>query len=416
MHIHSLRKVSHYDLTVFPDANRSLFWVELPNVRLEGRSIHYPNCLLQTSEGTLINPYDERVMSLQKDSFYDGNEWEIPTRDPPSQTESEDVFFFVYNVDNYYHFIYDTLPILYSYFEYRKLNPSCKLLIQTSHPSKKAFAPFVLEFLESLGISEYILADANTLYKKIIVSTSFTHGGQSNDPPAKASFTVWRRCLSKESYPTLPKRFYISRRSWVHGKTDNLGTNYTQRRKCENETELVALLESYGIQELFTELLTTDEKLALFANAELVVGVVGGGMCNLLFSPPSTKSLCIQTPYFLDINARFRHSMDHTRILYSDCSIHAPAEQKFLLFSRVRITNPESPLHGRIGEVEGVSGSTYALRLSSNDVAGFSQDFPMDTVYVDESELDAVDKGLNSPFLCDLSKLEADLKTLLDLD
>jgi hypothetical protein len=189
-----------------------------------------------------------------------------------------------------------------------------------------------------------------------------------------------------------------------------MGTNYTTRRKCENEDEVVALLESYGITEIFTELLSTEEKTALFSKAELVVGVVGGGMCNLLFSPAETKSLCITTPYFMDINNRFRFSMEHTQLNYSDCTKHS-GNTKFLLFSRVRVIVGEDK--GKIGEVEGVENG-YTVRLSSNDVAGFSQDFPMETCVFKEEELEAVDLGLNSPFVCDLVQLESDLKKLLE--
>ena len=40
------------------------------------------------------------------------------------------VFFFIYNVENYYHFIYDTLPYLYYYFEVKKSVSNLKLLIE----------------------------------------------------------------------------------------------------------------------------------------------------------------------------------------------------------------------------------------------------------------------------------------------
>jgi hypothetical protein len=132
------RRVKH-----FPDPIRESFVIQLQNVRLTGRSIHYPNCLLQTTDG-LINPYDERVMSLQKDTFYDGDKWAPPSKQPPSkQVCSDPVYFFIYNVDNYYHFIYDSLPILAGYFSMRETNPSLQLLIQTSHPTKQSLPPFV---------------------------------------------------------------------------------------------------------------------------------------------------------------------------------------------------------------------------------------------------------------------------------
>jgi hypothetical protein len=388
------------------DSNRPLFTVKLENVQLTGRNIHYPNCLLQINNA-LTNPYDERVMSLKKDSFYDNNEWSLSPLSPSKQ-HTNPVFFFVYNVDNYFHFVYDTLPILASYFKLKEAYPTLELLLQTSHPTKEKFSPFVLEMLQSLNIHSYRLADSDTLYSSVFVSTSLTHGGQSNDPPSLHSYSIWNRLLTN-STDRLPKRFYISRRSWIHGKTDNIGTNYTTRRKCMNEDALVELLKTYNIEEIFTELLTTHQKLALFKNADLVVGIVGGGMCNLLFSPPETKSLCITTPHFLTINERFKYSMDHTKILYSNSATLAAYQGQFPLYSRVKVK-----ASGAVGEVEETKDNQYRITLSSNDVAGFSQDFPMESKWFSEESLEAVDNGLNSPFEIQLDQLEQHLKSLLN--
>lgn len=407
MRIAPIRCVNMSTNLVFEESKRGVLAVKLNDVVLTGRNIYYPNCLLkQKIADYLINPYDERVMSLMKDSFYDNNTWDfVPVA---SQQVAGEYFFFNYNVDNYFHFIYDTLPILYHFYELRKDYPALKLLIQTSHPTKKTFSPFVTEMLDILGVP-FVLADDCSEYETLFVGASLTHGGYSNEAPSKLAFNIWKRCVGSFSTDG-PRKFYISRRSWVHGKTENMGTNYTTRRKCENEDEVVALLESYGITEIFTELLSTEEKTALFSKAELVVGVVGGGMCNLLFSPAETKSLCITTPYFMDINNRFRYSMEHTQLNYSDCTKHS-GNTKFLLFSRVRVIVGEHK--GKIGEVEGVENG-YTVRLSSNDVAGFSQDFPMATCVFNEEDLEAVDLGLNSPFICDLVQLESDLKKLLE--
>ena len=408
MRIASLRCVNMSSNLHFEDSKRGVLVVKLNDVVLTGRNIHYPNCLLkEQSTDYLINPYDERVMSLMKNCFYDNDKWDfVPVA---SQQVAGEYFFFNYNVDNYFHFIYDTLPILYQFYELKKTYPDIKLLIQTSHPTKETFSPFVAEILNILDVP-YLLADDCSEYETLFVGTSLTHGGYSNEAPSELAFSVWKRCIGSLSTDG-PRKFYISRRSWVHGQTENMGTNYTMRRKCENEDAVVSMLENYGIVEIFTELLSTEEKTALFSKAELVVGIVGGGMCNLLFSPAETKSLCITTPYFMDINNRFRFSMEHTQLNYSDCTKHT-GNTKFLLYSRVRVIG-DSEHKGKIGEVEGVENG-YTVRLSSNDVAGFSQDFPMDVYVFNEEDLEAVDLGLNSPFECDIVQLESDLKKLLE--
>lgn len=414
MKITNLRDLSISEQNImFEDNQRESFVVCLKNVRLTGRNIHYPNCLLE-SEGQIINPYDERVMSLQKDSFYENDEF-IPefTHQElnPTQVNTSPLFFFIYNVDNYYHFVYDTLPILAHYFALKQNIPDLQLLITTSHPSKQTLPLFVKEFLAKLGVKEYTFASTTEEYESVYIGTSLTHGRKSNDSPSLEAFTVWNRLMSPI---TTPKRFYVSRRSWIHGKTENMGTNYTMRRKCMNEDEVVQLFARYGIEEIFTELLSTEQKVEYFKNADLVVGIIGGGVCNLLFSPPSTKSLIINTPYFLDINGRFKYSMDHTQILYSECASHILSVQKYKLYSRVKVVNCESENYGRIGEVEEYANDKYSVSLSSNDVAGFSQDFSFQKITFLENELEAVDNGLNSPFQVDIQMLERDLKLHLN--
>jgi hypothetical protein len=353
-------------------------------------------------------------MSLQRDSFYDNDSWNDPVFVVPDEECNTPVYFFVYNVDNYFHFLYDTLPYLVGYFELQKSIPNLELVLNTSHPTKRTLPPFVSEMLNLLLV-KWRFVEPTTLYKTVFVSTSLTHGRKSNEPPSQVAYSVWNRLADASRFVgETPKRFYISRRSWIHGKTENMGTNYTTRRCCKNEDAVVELLAKYGIQEVFTELLTTDEKIAYFRNAELVVGVVGGGMCNLLFSPPSTKAVCIHTPYFLDINKRFQYSMEHTALVVSDCTVHTPSPGKFKLFSRVRVIKEGNPYAGFVGEVEGYPrGGVVVVSVSSNNVAGFSQDFPMVKVEFDEDDLEAVDDGLNSPYTVDLTMLEQNLKKIL---
>lgn len=393
------------------DSIRDSFILELNNVNLSGRNLHYPNCLLEVDR-QLISPYDERVMSLKRDSFYDNDTWGGYISYTRLNIHTDPVFFFIYNVDNYYHFIYDTLSMLAGYFMMIEKYPSMKILINTAHPDKEKFTPFVLEFFEALGITDYIIPSKTTTYSKIFVSSSLTHGQKSNEPSSLLAQKVWKR-FNVDTQET-PRRFYISRRSWIHGKTENIGTNYTTRRKCMNEDDVVELLKKYDIQEVFTELLTTNDKLAYFKNAEVVVGVVGGGMCNLLFSPSTTKSLSINTPDFLVINKRFEHSMNHTKIVYSDSTTHYEKGVKFQLYTRVKVVNTENESYGLIGEVEGREGDVYKVRLSSNDIAGFSQNFNLNIKEFYEYEVEGIDNGLNSPYICDLVQLEVDLKNLLE--
>ena len=60
------------------------------------------------------------------------------------------------------------------------------------------------------------------------------------------------------------------------------------------------------------------EKIAMFSNAKVIAGPIGGGMCNVIFSPPETKVISINSPKFFDVNSRFEYSMSHTNLHHFD--------------------------------------------------------------------------------------------------
>lgn len=98
-------------------------------------------------------------------------------------------------------------------------------------------------------------------------------------------------------------------------------------------------------------------------------------MSNLLFSPATTKSVVIVTPEFLDINLRFKYSMEHTDITYFN-EIETYKEANTIpLFCRVKITS-EGNYKEKLGEIIEHDNMTnkYKVNISNNDVAGFNNE------------------------------------------
>lgn len=379
---------------VIKKSKRNIGYTKLENCIFCGRNNFYPNILL-FSNNALISPYDEKVMSLNKDTFYDNNEYDIAPNNPNKNVQYP-VFFFIYNFDNYYHFLYDTLPYLYTFFELKKKIPSLKLLCNYPNPFKKEFYRFNSEFLEKLmDKDDIILHEEDSIYKEMYISSSLTHGGFSNDPPENEIFDIYNKLSNNISLnvSNFPKRIYISRRTWFNKDVSNIGTNYTTRRKMMNEDILVEELKKYDIHEIFTENLSTDEKISLFSNADLVIGSIGGGMANLLFSKAETKSIVIVTPFFLDINSRFRYSMDHTNITYFNEVETYKENNEIPLYCRVKIND-----NGQIGEITNFKDNKYLISLSNNDVAGFNDQCQFDLKWYSKNEFDLLDHGLNSPY------------------
>jgi len=359
----------------------------------------YPICRVNGQ-----SPYDEQVMSMPTIIA------DIDQAETPSATSFHlgHFFFFIFNLDNYYHFIYDTLPYLTHYFELIKQTPSCKLLIPVSH----AFLPFQLEFLERLGITESQIVRSSHLgsYEHLYIPSSLTHGKDMEGMPlSNEIYSLEARSIWDRLRPST--KFYISRRTHIHNDMTNIGTNYTLRRRCINEDAVVNAVEHRGYKEIFCELLSTQEKIELFARATHIIGFIGGGLANLLFSRPDTQVGCIETPDFLRINQRFKHSMDHTQITYLPITKHAAYDGPYSLYTRVRAIS--GPYKDRIGELlEWSDEQGYRVNVSNNDIAGFAHNQIFTEVWISVKDLEPLDRGLNSPFECDIASLNCYLDGL----
>jgi capsular polysaccharide biosynthesis protein len=80
-----------------------------------------------------------------------------------------------------------------------------------------------------------------------------------------------------------PKRFFISRRK-------------DRARKIANERDFSKVLNEHGLASVELESLTFGEQARLFDQAEVVVGMHGAGLTNLLFCRPGTKVLELVNP------------------------------------------------------------------------------------------------------------------------
>lgn len=417
MKIESFKRANH--VTVLREADetgRPIAHATFRHVTVTGRTHRFPNALL-FADGRLFSPYDEKVMSLKKDSFYDNDEFSL---DPPpvatTATVQTPVFFFIYNVENYFHFLYDTLSYLPTYFLLKQSIPSLKLLVNFPG-TKTSFFPFSLDLLAALVDvdRDTILHQPEHVYAEMHVSTSLTHGGHSNRPPRPEVNAIYASIKSRIFLTTvfsisLPRRVYISRRTWRHGDRSNIGTDYTTRRTMVNEDALVADLASLGFSEMFPETMSLETKVRLFHDADVIVGSIGGGMANLLFATKRTKAIVLVTPHFLDINARFRYCLDGANTFYFDGIRTVTQKNRIPLYCRVRMKASQ-----RIGEICAYGDDEhYVVQLSRNDVVGFSRTSDFETVSALTEEFDLLDHGLNSPHELDLEAFHAFLSGVLD--
>ena len=104
MKIKQITEINKTDISKLfeKDSNgREINIYELRDSMITGESLYYPNTLLYN--GCLYNPINETTMSLKNVEVDDGFNF-VPKK--PIKTEENSVFFFIYNMDNYFHFVY----------------------------------------------------------------------------------------------------------------------------------------------------------------------------------------------------------------------------------------------------------------------------------------------------------------------
>jgi len=399
-----LNEISSCDVVFDIDNNSRIIKSYLINDgQFDTVKIFYPEVLIYSkSDKNTYNPIDEKILSLEKLKIK-----KLINLNLGKITDSVDtpVFYFIYNTENYYHFIYDTLPYLITYLELKKRIPNLKLLVNYPNSKISKMYDFVLEFLNILDITkeDLLFVNCHTVYKHIYISSSYTHGHDSNLPPRYEIYDFFKKIVnSKLNYLNFntPKNIYVSRRSWIHNDFSNIGTNYTQTRKMVNEDTLVEILMSKKYTEIFTEKLSTIEKLSLFYNAKNVVGAIGGGICNVLFSKPETNLLSIVSPTFLDVNNRFKYSLNTVNTNYFTNTYHFESSE-FKTGMRVQCESLSI-----YGEIKKVNDSNLTIIYSENAVSGWNNQISYNEIKVDKGLCSKLDDGLNSPFIVDLEKIK----------
>jgi len=397
-------------------SERKMHMINITDSYFVGLTDTYPNVLIR-SHDIFINPVRDKFMSLGRYSIYEDSKYfpkyinPITDKNDPicARIVENPVFYFIYNFSNYYHFIYDSVPILYHYLKY--LKPLGVLLLVAPFKYK-----FIKETFQLLNIkeSDIVYHVPGTIYKSMYIGNSLTHEGLSEKEPMQEIRYVYDIMISNaldhidpSNNAHINPKIYISRRTWIHNDLSNIGTNYTTRRKLMNEDNLVETLVSFGFEEVFCENMSMVEKIKLFNRSDVIVGAIGGGMCNLVFSKKDTKVLCIVSPTFLEVNNRFVYSMNHTMITYIHDVTLVPG------LCNVRIKTIGTEIEGEIvGPVDN-DNNKYIINAGSNDTTGWSQDQEYNKMILHRSEFITLDNGLNSPWLLNINSLVKELDNLM---
>lgn len=177
--------------------------------------------------------------------------------------------------NNYYHWLLEYLPKISVFIdppnaEFSDLFSEAKIILPPS-PTQ-----WMLKFLDMLGVNEDRIVQPTGRQLRVDQLIFIPGFEQPYNVPLWA--IKWLRDrFSSYIYTSDPKkkRIYVSRRKAIH-------------RRVRNEDEMIAFLSKYGFDEYILEDMSLEEQIALFSQAEIVVGPHGAGFSNLIFSTNAT--------------------------------------------------------------------------------------------------------------------------------
>ena len=139
---------------------REINLYKLKNVSPYGDTF-YPNCLFNDEQGNIFNPSSEKVMSLNGITFINKNQ-----KNEIINKEETPLFFFIYNTDNYYHFVYDSLPYLITFLDLKEKVSNIKLLMNYPCKSRKELIKKEFDIINKYNKNKkYKLININGLKK-----------------------------------------------------------------------------------------------------------------------------------------------------------------------------------------------------------------------------------------------------------
>jgi hypothetical protein len=178
---------------------------------------------------------------------------------------------------SYSHWLLDSLPRL--------------ALVPRDEPAIRFFVPaeptsFQLESLALLGIGEDRTVPHGPTIRRVerlllvVAATALAHPRRSHLLAVRDALLHGRYGIDGPPRPS--RRVYVSRASAV--------------RPVDNEPEVLAIARELGFEEVASERLPYADQIALFAEAESVLGAHGAGMHNHLFNPNAASILELYNP------------------------------------------------------------------------------------------------------------------------
>ncbi|RZK29307.1 MAG: glycosyltransferase family 61 protein, partial [Hymenobacter sp.] len=178
-----------------------------------------------------------------------------------------------WSVENYYHWLIDTLPRL---LVLRQTHPGAILLLPQPLPPKQ-LPDYITCTVTALGFTQYLpLTTRQLLYADCVVLPELTAAPLTQNLALVIQIQAELRAALKFSPVTATRKVYAAR------ATGGV-------RSLVNEAVVDELLKEFGFEKVYFERLSFLEQVQLMHETAVFLGVHGAGMTNMLFLPSSAS-------------------------------------------------------------------------------------------------------------------------------
>lgn len=205
-----------------------------------------------------------------------------------------------WSVENYYHWLADTLPRL---LVLREFHPNMPLMLPQPVPPKQ-LPEYIRHTAAALGFTKYLPVNPRQiLHAEYVVVPELTATPITQNPELIRQVRSELVAAYSPAPATATRRVYAARSA-------------TGARKIVNEAEVDKVLDAHGFEKVYFERLSFFEQIQLMHETTLLLGVHGAGMTNMFFLQPGAKVVelldkehqvhcyfwlasCFELPYFL---------------------------------------------------------------------------------------------------------------------
>jgi capsular polysaccharide biosynthesis protein len=247
--------------------------IPLPSMR------HIKNCCVN-AQGVVFKGFKADPDSFVSKRFAQNATWkffaksyilskhfEIPSKKPA-------ILFFDSWSEGYFHWICDALPRLFLAKEHLM-----KSIILTNDLFTKDYHTSTLSLFPIL--ESYVLQRGKTYHVKELLLPSHlaeTTGNYNEGIMQSMRSYLLQQLKIDDSIGNLHKKIYITRKN-------------ASRRKVINESDLWPVLKKYGFLEMAFENLSFVDQAKTAFSAQVIIGLHGAGLSNILFMKPKSKLL-----------------------------------------------------------------------------------------------------------------------------